>query len=135
MPNTATQTIVSGWGQLSARRIKYPGWHYQELFDLTIPSETVAARFRRLADQWTAETENMSSIDDMVLHPAYQEIIRMGPPVIPLLIDDIEQSQNYWFYALYSLSGGQNPVPAAHAGDVDKMTEAWIGWARANGYR
>jgi hypothetical protein len=117
MPNTAIQTTVSGWRQLSAR------------------PTSVAARFRRLADRWAVETENVSSIDDMIVHPAYQEIIRMGPAIIPLLIDDIERNQNHWFCALHSISGGQNPVPPEHAGDVDKMTEAWINWAKTNGYR
>jgi hypothetical protein len=95
----------------------------------------IVARFRRLADQWVGETENMSSIQDIVTHPAYQEIIGMGPAVIPLLIDELEREPNHWFSALHAVSGGQDPVPPEHAGDLDEMVKAWLDWAGANGYR
>ena len=95
----------------------------------------MVARFRTLADRWQAETLDMSSVEDMVLHPAYQEIIGMGPAVIPLLLDELELAPNHWFAALYAVSGGQNPVADHDAGDLDKMVEAWINWAEAHGYR
>jgi hypothetical protein len=95
----------------------------------------IVARFRRLANQWIKETENMSSIQDIVSHPAYQEIIGMGPAVIALLIDELEREPNHWFSALHAVSGGQNPVPPEHAGDLDEMVKAWRDWAGANGYR
>jgi hypothetical protein len=95
----------------------------------------MTARFRRLADQWIAETENMSAVEDMIVHPAYQEITGMGPAIIPLLLDELEREPNHWFAALYAVSGGQNPVPPEDAGDVDKMVEAWFEWAETNGYR
>jgi hypothetical protein len=95
----------------------------------------VVVRFRRLADQWKAETENMSSVDDMILHPAYQEIVGMGPAIITLLLHELEREPNHWFSALTAISGGQNPVSPENAGDVDKMTAAWLAWGDVCGYR
>lgn len=77
----------------------------------------------------------MSVIDDMILHRAYQEIIGMGPAAIPMLLDEIEREPNHWFPALYATSGGQNPVTDEDTGDIDKMTEAWLDWAKENSYR
>ena len=90
----------------------------------------LVARFRRLADQWLAATVNMSMIDDMITHPAYLEIIGMGPSALPLLLDELERAPNHWFAALIAVSGGQNPVEEDEAGDLDKMTEAWMRWAQ-----
>ena len=48
----------------------------------TEPVETVAEKFRRLASVWRAETAYHSSSSDLVAHPAFPEIVGMGPPVI-----------------------------------------------------
>jgi hypothetical protein len=94
----------------------------------------LVARFRQLADQWIAETIDMSSISDMLLHPAYQAIIGMGPAIIPLLLDELEREPNHWFAALVAVTG-ENPVSPAYAGDVDMMVDAWLTWAGQRGYR
>jgi hypothetical protein len=60
----------------------------------------LVARFRRLAHEWIEATENMSSIDDIVVHPSYLEIIGMGPSAIPLLLDELERTPHHWFPAL-----------------------------------
>ncbi len=92
------------------------------------------ARFRQLADQWIAETINISSVSDMLLHPAYQAIIGMGPAIIPLLLDELKREPNHWFAALKAVTG-ENPVSPAYAGDVDMMVDAWLAWAEQRGYR
>jgi hypothetical protein len=50
----------------------------------TVPEESLAQRFGRLAKPWLTETAYLSSTTAMVAHPAFQEIVAMGPPVIPL---------------------------------------------------
>src|SRR5258708_441748 len=56
----------------------------------------LVARFRHLVRLWLDETANISSIEDMVAHPAYQEIIGMGPAAIPLLFEELERDPNHW---------------------------------------
>src|SRR5271165_4731366 len=41
-------------------------------------------RFDRLASQWEAETKHLSSITEMSMNLAYQQIIGMGPAVVPI---------------------------------------------------
>jgi hypothetical protein len=98
------------------------------------PTETVEERFRRLAAVWHRETDHLSSMSEANSHPAYQEIIRLGPDVVPLLLRDLEENHTHWFGALRGITGA-NPVPAAAAGNIPKMAEAWLRWAADHGYR
>lgn len=89
--------------------------------------------FKELADKWKSETGHLSAIDDIVLHPAYQNIIGMGPSVIPLLLRELQQAPNHWFWALEHIAR-QNPVPPEDLGIMRRMTEAWLDWGRQQGY-
>lgn len=96
--------------------------------------ETVEERFRRLAAAWHRDTDYLSSMDDADSHPAYQEIIRLGPEVVPLLLRDLAENHTHWFGALEAITGAR-PVPASAAGNVPRMVEAWLHWAKVNGYQ
>ena len=109
-----------------------------------IPAQTVGSRmrpsqrasqkqFNRLAEQWTRETGHESFIQRAALHPAYQQIIGMGPRVIPLILRDLEETHRQWFWALRAITG-QSPIPDESKGNVRKMTEAWLDWGRLNHY-
>ena len=98
------------------------------------PPEPVEARFRRLAVEWHKDTDYLSSMEEAEGHPAYQEIIRLGPAVVPLLLRDLAESHTHWFAALEAITGAR-PVPASAAGDVREMVEAWLRWAKDNGCR
>jgi hypothetical protein len=90
-------------------------------------------RFEELARAWKADSLFMSSVTDMVNLPSYQEIIRMGPPVVPLLLRDLAKEPNHWFMALYAITGA-DPIPPQDRGNVDRMAAAWLRWGRDNGY-
>lgn len=45
---------------------------------------SVEQQFRRLEQLWKAETAFSSSDREIVGHPAFQEIIKLGDPVVPL---------------------------------------------------
>ena len=98
------------------------------------PKKTLDERFRQLATIWHRETDYLSSMSDASRHPAYQEIIALGPDVVPLLLRDLEENHSHWFSALRTITEA-TPVPASAAGDIPKMVEAWLNWARSNGYR
>jgi len=98
------------------------------------PAEPVAERFRRLAAAWRRDTEYLSSMEAAASHPAYQEIIRLGPEVVPLLLRDMAENHTHWFAALKVITGVW-PAPASAAGNIPKMAEAWLGWAKDNGYQ
>jgi hypothetical protein len=89
-------------------------------------------RFRDLVDQWKEATIFTSSGTELVLHPAYQQIIGMGPEALPLILDELHREEDHWFWALKSITG-EDPVAPSDRGNLPKMTEAWLRWARTPG--
>src|SRR5947209_2933399 len=98
------------------------------------PRETLEERFRRLAEVWNRETAYLSSMSEASSHPAYQEIIRLGPPVVPLLLRDLQDNHTHWFAALHAITGAQ-PIAKDLAANIPKMVEGWLRWAKKNGYQ
>ena len=68
----------------------------------------------------------------LTIHPAYQQIIGMGPAVVPLLLRELEREVDHWFWALKAITGA-DPVPPASRGKVREMAEAWLRWGREQG--
>jgi hypothetical protein len=100
----------------------------------TCPPETrLEDRFRELVRQWKGATEFTSSSTAMVMHPAYQQIIGMGPAVLPLLIAELRRDPDHWFAALKAISG-EDPVPPSDRGNVQRMVQAWLAWGKNHGY-
>jgi hypothetical protein len=93
--------------------------------------ETLEQRFRRLAATWQEAVAYQSSTTVRNNHPAYREIIALGPPVVPLLLRDLEENQTHWFCALREITGA-NPIPESAASNVSAMVAAWLRWARDN---
>ncbi|NET62495.1 MAG: hypothetical protein F6K47_42285, partial [Symploca sp. SIO2E6] len=60
--------------------------------------------FKHLVQQWKAETRFLSSTHQMVLHPAYQQIIGMGEAAVPLLLRELEKKSGRWFWAIKSIT-------------------------------
>ena len=96
-------------------------------------AESIEMRFHRLAQSWEQATGHLSSMSAASEHPAYQEIISLGPVVVPFLLRDLVDNERHWFIALRQITGA-NPVPASAAGNVPKMIEAWRQWAMEHGY-
>ncbi|MBN3908823.1 MAG: hypothetical protein HWQ35_20405 [Nostoc sp. NMS1] len=94
----------------------------------------IEATFTALVNQWREETCGISSTNQMSMHPAYQQIIGMGKPVIPLLLRELEKKSGHWFWALKSISR-EDPVPQEYRGKVKEMTKAWLEWGKQRGYR
>lgn len=88
--------------------------------------------FEALAQQWKAETALLSSTSAMVRHPAYRAVIALGPPVVPLLLRDLERERAQWFEALQAITG-EDPVTPDQWGTIPAMTEAWLRWGRDRG--
>ena len=105
----------------------------QQQIKIDTPTSDLETRFRALADQWRWETGPLSSSTAIAAHPAYQEIIGMGPAAIPMVLQELQERCDHWFAALRALSG-ENPVPREYAGRIPKITELWLEWGRERGY-
>lgn len=100
--------------------------------EAAVPAPDIRARFQSLAQRWREETEFHSAPSALFMHPAYQEIIGLGPAVLPLMLADLEKTRDHWFWALRAITG-ENPVPAEERGKVERMAERWVDWGRARG--
>jgi hypothetical protein len=90
-------------------------------------------RFHRLKEKWDAETAFLSSVSDIVMHPAYQQIIGMGPAAIPFILREMSVKQGQWFWALKSITN-EDPVKSEHRGIVAEMSRAWLQWGKKRGF-
>jgi hypothetical protein len=126
----------------STHRVECEGWWaatFREASEVlvtpvvdTAERQALQARFEALAAEWKAETAFLSSSTAMVAHPASQAIIALGPPVVPLLLRDMEREHVHWFEALRAITG-EDPVPRDCWGHIPAMTSAWLDWGRERG--
>jgi hypothetical protein len=95
------------------------------------PQDEVETRFEELAATWTAETLALSSLSDMVLHPAYQEILGLGLQVVPSILTRLEHEPDHWFWALRFITGAD---PAEGTETVHAAAQAWTAWGTERGF-
>lgn len=91
---------------------------------------TDGALFQNLVRQWRAERGATSSITQMVLSPAYQRIIGMGGPAVPLILAQLRSeggNPDHWGWALHAITG-EDPIPPEAAGDTVQIARAWLEW-------
>lgn len=88
-------------------------------------------RFLQLKVTWEKETAHLSSLISM--HPAYQQIIGMGPTAIPFILRELKNKPGHWFWALKSITG-EDPVLPEHRGKIKQMTDDWLKWAKEQEY-
>jgi hypothetical protein len=85
------------------------------------------ATFDQLADQWEAETAFESLVTRKAMHPAYQRIIGMGEPAVPLVLSRLQRTPAQWFWALTAMTG-QDPAQGEEA--LEGARAAWLRWGR-----
>jgi hypothetical protein len=100
--------------------------------EATVPE--LEKTFLDLSTQWLRETRGISSTNQASMHPAYQQIIGMGKPVIPLLLRELERNSGQWFWAIKAISR-EDPVPPEKRGQTQEMIRYWLEWGKQNGYR
>lgn len=92
-----------------------------------------AIKFNALKAEWEAETAQLSSITEISMHPAYQQIIGMGKVAIPFILGELKKKPGHWFWALKSITG-EDPVMAQQRGRIKQMAETWLHWGKEQGY-
>lgn len=88
-------------------------------------------RFATLVRMWRHETRYSSSLAKIVMHPAYQAIIGMGEPALPLIFEELQRNGGHWFWALHAIT---QEDPARTGDDFAAAAHAWLAWGRARGY-
>lgn len=89
-------------------------------------------RFDLLSKTWREETALLSSSHAIASHPAYLEVIGLGMPVVPLILEEMSRTGGHWFEALKAITG-EDPVPREHWGRIALMRQDWLDWGRRHG--
>ena len=100
--------------------------------EAALAAADIQAEFDRLAAEWKEDTRFVSSTHALTGHPAYQRIIRIGEPALPLILRNLEESGGHWFSALREITG-EDPVKPEERGNVRAMTARWLEWGRGGG--
>ena len=108
-------------------------WSAQDL-DESLRHALDSARrqlFEVLAATWKMETVFVSSVTEKWSHPAYQSIIAMGKPAIPLIFEQIGDGERLWTQALLSITT-ENPAEATRT--PEEAQQAWLKWGEVSGW-
>ncbi len=89
----------------------------------------LALRFQLLSSRWKEESRFLSLAKQMSQLPSYQAIIEMGAEVLPFIFAEMQTQPHHWFIALRHLTN-ENPVKPESKGNIQKMTNDWLEWAK-----
>ena len=89
-------------------------------------------QFDKLDDQWERETALLSRSGRAAEHPAYQEIIAVGQPAVPLILKRMQSSGGHRFQALHWITG-EDPVDPKDRGNIAAMQKSRLDWGKRNG--
>src|SRR5438445_450875 len=95
--------------------------------------KSIEEKFQRLSILWCSDTAYVSSSSDLVGHPAFQEMVDMGPAIIPLVLRELEKRSGHWHRVLRRIAG-VDPVAPADRGNFERAAVAWLQWGRDQGY-
>jgi hypothetical protein len=98
-------------------------------------NENIESQVASLLKRWREETAYLSSSTAITGHPAYLELIALGTAALPFLFRDLAQTGDGHLSKALTAITGAHPVPADERGQVRKIAQTWLGWARENGYQ
>jgi hypothetical protein len=88
--------------------------------------------FRALVTEWDRGTAFVSSVSEIVAHPAFRSIVASGREAVPYLLEQLKSEPSYLVMALGEITG-ENPVPPSASGRVTEMAKAWLEWGEEHG--
>lgn len=94
------------------------------------------AKFNRLVREWQKGSAIQSSMVQIAMRPAYQQMIGMGEKALPFIFAQLKSEGNepdHWFWALAAITTA-NPIPTEMRGRVADMAKAWLQWGSEHGY-
>ena len=99
----------------------------------TSSAKPIEDRFRELADEWLEAVAPLSSIRGKLNHPLYGEIVAMGKPAIPFLLEHLKNKPSHLVWALADITG-EDPTDRSSTKNILDVIEAWLAWGRREGY-
>jgi hypothetical protein len=93
--------------------------------------ETLQVTFTSLCQQWKRDTGRLSVLVKKVMHRAYQQIIGLGAPALPLILKELARADDHWFWALEAIS---RENPARDCTTFEDAANAWLRWGAERGF-
>ena len=87
------------------------------------PTETLEQRVQRLLATWREAVAVISSSTVRSSHPAYRELIALGPAALPYLFRDLERTHDGHLSRALAEITGVRPVPPEEGGRVRLVAE------------
>ena len=109
------------------------GLGYNQYADAEDIEPAQREKFQKLAEQWEEETFFLSRSDRAIAHPVHQEIINLGQPAVPLILERMRSQGGHWFEALEQITG-EDPVSPADYGNIAAMQNSWLQWGEDRGH-
>jgi hypothetical protein len=98
---------------------------------MSATNDNTRSKFELLRSQWHKETGLLAFIN--ADHQAYQEIVKLGMPVVPILLEEMRDNPDWWGQALAAITG-ENPCKFPEmSGRLDLISKAWVDWGAARG--
>lgn len=89
----------------------------------------VEERFKALAKKWHEETGFSSNLTYKWSNRHYQQILGLGRAVVPVIMEDMRQSPDWWFDALRKLTGHEPEIdPETESGYLKIIAQKWLTW-------
>lgn len=89
--------------------------------------DNLELKFNQLKNKWLENYSFHSNPNLLYNNEYYNAIINIGEPIIPILIEDLNENNTNWLHALYSITG-VNPIKPGNEGYFDKMKKDWNEW-------
>ena len=99
------------------------------------PALDIERVFNALAQRWLQDTEHLSSVPKIMAHPAYQQLLGLGPKAVPLIFRAMQQRPGNWLWALEAITR-YNPVLERPeiARSAKAIKAAWLEWGKRQGH-
>ncbi len=71
-------------------------------------TEEIYLKFNTLADQWAVHCQSVmfsSNINDYLSHPAYAQLVALGKPAIPFIMQRYQADNLHWEFILDDITG------------------------------
>lgn len=129
------EEVINALSNIGSPLQTFPG----TIGELVAPIEFIRkmnflANFRTWAAAWKDETGHLSVEGEIASHEAYRNIVAMGAPAVPLILEDLMIEPDFWFIALHEITGELPEVNEDDMGDIDALADAWIEWGKVRGY-
>ena len=95
----------------------------------TSDASLTQVEFHSIAMEWTNGIGSTSNPVEMIDHPAYRRMVRMGQSAVPFLLRELKGEPSLLFLALREITG-ENPVPSSARGRMSEIAKAWVAWGQ-----